>query len=157
MSEQIPDYDHLWKDVITELFEEFLLFFSPELYEQVNFTIPPEFLEQELQKITVDSHSPKRIADKLVKLRLKNGKEQWVYVHIEVQGDYKKDFPKRMFQSFYRILDKFDQNIYAIALFTGQTSKQLNKFHYEFFGTELTYHYNTYTIASQSESSLRES
>ncbi|WP_144463667.1 hypothetical protein [Siminovitchia fortis] len=44
-------YDQLWKDVITELFDEFLLFFSPELFELVDFAIPPQFLEQELQTI----------------------------------------------------------------------------------------------------------
>lgn len=105
MIHQNPKYDQLWKDVITELFEEFLLFFSPDLYEQVDFTSPPQFLEQELQTILVDSESNNRIADKLVKLQMKSGKEQWIYVHIEVQGSYNKNFPKRMFQSFYRIMD----------------------------------------------------
>lgn len=38
-----PDYDQLWKDVIAELFEEFLLFFAPELYEQVDFGTPHRF------------------------------------------------------------------------------------------------------------------
>jgi predicted transposase/invertase (TIGR01784 family) len=150
--------DQLWKDVITDLFEEFLLFFSPNLYEQVDFTSPPIFLEQELQTILPESAGNKRVADKLVKLQLKNGKEQWVFVHIEVQGGYKKNFPKRMFQSFYRIMDMYDQHVYALALFTDEDSKyNLNQLHYEFLGTELTYSYNTYRIASQSESSLLQS
>ncbi|WP_144463705.1 hypothetical protein [Siminovitchia fortis] len=81
-----------------------------------------------------------------------------MYVHIEVQGDYKKIFPKRMFQSFYRIMDLYDQRIYALALFTGEDAKyNANLFHYEFLGTELTYNYNTYRIASQSETTLLES
>ncbi|WP_338452444.1 NAD(P)H-dependent oxidoreductase [Niallia oryzisoli] len=84
MSDAYPDYDHLWKDIITDLFEEFLLFFSPELYEQVDFTIPPEFLEQKLHTIIPESLSNKRFSDKLVILKLKNGDEQWVYVHVEV-------------------------------------------------------------------------
>jgi predicted transposase/invertase (TIGR01784 family) len=155
LNAQSQNYDLLWKDVITDLFEEFLLFFSPELYEQVDFTSPPEFLEQELQTIIPESESNHRIADKLVKLQLKNGEEQWVYVHIEVQGDYKKIFPKRMFQSFYRIMDLFDEKIHALALFTGESSKyNLNEFHYQFFGTELSYHYNTYHISSQPETPL---
>jgi hypothetical protein len=32
---QKPKYDQLWKDVITDLLEEFLLFVSPDLYEYV--------------------------------------------------------------------------------------------------------------------------
>ncbi|MCH1626428.1 hypothetical protein [Fredinandcohnia quinoae] len=158
MTKKSPNYDLLWKDVITELFEEFLLFFSPELYEKVNFCTPPQFLEQELLTIHTKSKSKKRIADKLVKIQLKNGKEQWVYVHIEVQGDYQKNFPKRMFQSFYRILEKYNQKVFSLALFTGETSKyNLDHFNYEFYGTELAFKYNTYRIATQTESTLLKS
>lgn len=158
MSSSYPDYDQLWKDVITELFEEFLLFFAPALYENIDFNTPPEFLEQELHTIIPESSSKKRYADKLVKLRLKNGKEQWIFVHVEVQGDHDKHFPKRMFQYFYRVLDLYDHQIYALAIFTTNISKdKLNSYHYDFFGTKLNYHYNTYRIASQSESSLLES
>jgi hypothetical protein len=158
LNPKVLEYDHLWKDVITDLFEEFLLFFSPDLYEQVDFTSPPQFLEQELQTILPESESNNRVADKLVKLHLKNGEEQLVFIRIEVQGGFKKIFPKRMFQSFYRIMDLYDQQIYALALFTDESSTyNQSQYHYEFFGTEITYHYNTYRIASQSESSLLQS
>ncbi len=150
-----PDYDHSWKDVITDLFEEFLLFFSPELYELVDFTIPPAFLEQELHTFIPESYSNNRVSDKLVKLKLKNGNEQWVYVHVEIQGVHKKDFPKRLLQSFYRILDQFDQHVYVLAIFTSNiSSNKLNSFHYDFFGSKVNYYYTTYRIASQSESEL---
>ncbi|KEF40311.1 hypothetical protein M670_00337 [Schinkia azotoformans MEV2011] len=153
-----PDYDQLWKDVITELFEEFLLFFAPDLYEHVDFTTSPQFLEQELLKIIPDSDSNKRVADKLVKLLLKSGQEQWVYVHIEIQGNNDLLFPKRMFQSFYRIMDYYDRQVYALALFTDKVPcHKLNKYQYNFFGTKLTYNYNTYHIASQSETDLLQS
>ena len=33
-------------------------------------------------------------------------------------------------------------------------SKKLNSYHYDFFGTQVNYYYNTYRIASQSESAL---
>ncbi len=158
LNEKIPDYDQLWKAVITELFEEFLLFFAPDLYEQVNFETPPQFLEQELLMIIPDSDSNKRVADKLIKLLLKSGEEQWVYVHIEVQGNNDPIFPKRMFQSFYRIMDLYDQRIYALALFTDNVPiSKLEKYQYEFHGTKLTYIYNTYHIASQSETALLQS
>ena len=31
------DQDGLWKKIITELFEEFMLFFLPDLYEKIDF------------------------------------------------------------------------------------------------------------------------
>ncbi|MBM7662823.1 putative transposase/invertase (TIGR01784 family) [Bacillus mesophilus] len=153
-----PDYDYLWKDVVTSLFEEFLLFFSPDLYERVDFSVQPEFLEQELLTILPESSSNKRTSDKLVKLRLKNGNEQWVYVHIEVQGDYKKEFPKRMFQSFYRVMDFYEKPVYAMALFTDErASYNKDQYSYEFLETKVTYSYKTYRIASQTETTLLQS
>lgn len=44
----VVDQDGLWKKVIGELFEDFLLFFSPALHAQVDFSIEAEFLRQEL-------------------------------------------------------------------------------------------------------------
>ena len=74
---------------------------------------------------------------------------------MEIQGNHKKEFPQRMFQSFYRILDEYHQHVYALAIFTSNiSSKKLNSYHYDFFGTKVDYYYNTYRIASQSESEL---
>lgn len=42
------DYDGLWKKLIFELFEEFLLFFMHDLYEDIDFAKEPDFLQQEL-------------------------------------------------------------------------------------------------------------
>ncbi|WP_062105143.1 RpnC/YadD family protein [Bacillus niameyensis] len=158
MAHQVPKYDQLWKEVITELFEDFLLFFAPDLYEEIDFSNPPEFLEQELKTIFPEADSNDRVADKLVRVQLNGGEKQLVYIHIEIQGGYKKIFPKRMFQSFYRILDYYDQKVYALALQTGERAKyNQDRFHYEFFGTELTYRYNSYEIAIQDESTLLQS
>ncbi|WP_449354504.1 hypothetical protein ACUL41_15745 [Virgibacillus natechei] len=35
-----PDEDGLWKKLIADLFEEFMLFFAPDLYEEIDFSIP---------------------------------------------------------------------------------------------------------------------
>jgi hypothetical protein len=38
-----------------------------------------------------------------LKFYLKDGKEQWILIHLEVQGKKEEDFPKRMFTYGYRI------------------------------------------------------
>lgn len=154
----MPDYDRLWKEIITELFEEFLLFFAPDLYEVVDFSQPPRSREQELYKLSPSSKTKNRRADKLIGLKLKNGKEQWILVHIEVQGDREPDFQMRMFQYFYRALDKFNQKLYAIALFTDDSPTfKPNTYNYHFFGTELVYKYHIYKILEQNENELLQS
>ncbi|SDI86251.1 hypothetical protein [Natribacillus halophilus] len=127
------DHDGLWKKVITDLFEPFMLFFAPDLYEQLDWSKQPDSLEQELQ----------------------DGKEQWILVHVEVQRDKEDDFAERMFQYFYRIFDKYNQKIYAIALLTdADRSFHPTSYDYHFHGTNLTYAYNTYKIWHEDEETL---
>lgn len=47
-----PDYDGLWKRIIDDFFKEFMQFFAPDLYEEIDFTKTPIPLRQEYyQKI----------------------------------------------------------------------------------------------------------
>lgn len=39
-----PDFDGLWKKLIGSLFKEFMAFFAPDLYEEIDFTKRPESL-----------------------------------------------------------------------------------------------------------------
>ena len=48
------DYDNLFKTVLQRYFWEALKIFLPALYEATDKTVAPEFLEQEMQKVTFD-------------------------------------------------------------------------------------------------------
>ena len=109
MTELKIDFDGNWKEIITEFFEQFVAFFMPDLYAEVNFSRPVEFLEQELlQVLEAIGADTKKVTDKLVKVWLKDGTEKWVLVHIEVQSYFEKLFPKRMFQMFTLIFNRLD-------------------------------------------------
>ena len=43
--------DELWKAVVEDMFEEFVEYFMPELYKEIDFTKKYDFLEQELQRL----------------------------------------------------------------------------------------------------------
>ncbi|MEG0470966.1 MAG: hypothetical protein RR588_01395 [Solibacillus sp.] len=79
--------DDLWKKVIADLFEDFLLFFLPEFHAEVDFSKPIDFLQQELFKEIIEERKGRKMADQIAKVQLKNGEEQWVLVHTEVQTD----------------------------------------------------------------------
>ncbi|WP_249869236.1 hypothetical protein, partial [Oceanobacillus saliphilus] len=152
------DQDGLWKKLIGELFEEFMQFFAPELYEEIDFTRAPEFLQQELFQDVINERKGRVNADQIVKVFMKSGQERWILVHVEVQGIAGKDFSKRMFRYFYRIYDKFNKEIYAIALITDtEYSSQHNEFNLSFFGTELTYAYNMYKFHGKDIEELEQS
>ncbi len=86
---------------------------------------------------------------------MKDGKEEWILVHIEVQGYKDVHFPERMFTYYYRIFDKYNKPITAFALFTDDSFKFYpDKFEQSFLGTTIRYEYNTYRIVEQNEEEL---
>ena len=66
--------DDLWKKVIADLFEDFLLFFLPEFHKEVDFSKSVEFLQQELFKEIIKDRKGRKMADQIAKVHLKNGK-----------------------------------------------------------------------------------
>ena len=80
--------DALWKGLIEDLFDDFLRFYFPESVNLFDFNRKFEFLDKELEQLfpqQQDDFSPKYV-DKLVKVFTKKGKEEWILIHIEVQG-----------------------------------------------------------------------
>src|ERR1700733_4710174 len=111
--------DLLWKATLEDLFDDFLRFFYPDADELFDLSRGFEYLDKELDQLfppEADLYEPRYI-DKLVKVFTKAGDEEWILIHIEVQSYTDKDFAKRMFQYYYRILDKYDKPITAFAIF----------------------------------------
>ncbi|MBC7473089.1 MAG: hypothetical protein H7263_02265 [Candidatus Sericytochromatia bacterium] len=68
--------DEKWKNLISKFLKEFLSFFMPELYKQIDFDKGYEFLDGELNRIKIKSKSKNRRTDKLVKVYLRDGTEK---------------------------------------------------------------------------------
>ncbi len=152
------DHDGLWKKVVENLIEDFMAFFFPDLYPQIDFKKGVDFLDQELLKLFPESESKKRYVDKLIKFHLKNGTEEWILIHVEIQGYTDDDFAKRMFVYWYRIFDKFDKKITALAVLTDDNkSFKPDRFKYEFFKTKLTYTFRLFKVINQKEKKLEQS
>jgi hypothetical protein len=152
--------DILWKSILEDTFEDFLLFFFPASRELFNLERGFEYLDKELEQLfTVDDckHEVKFV-DKLVKVFLRDGNEEWILVHVEVQGYADKTFSERMFTYYYRIWDNYKRRITAFAILTDENTTFLpSTFEQDFLGTQLIFRFNTYKILDQSEASLLES
>jgi hypothetical protein len=153
--------DYLWKGILEDVFDDFLRFMHPEADEIFDFERGITFLDKELEQLfpneEVDEFSMK-IVDKLAKVYTREGNEEWVLIHCEVQSKYSPDFPRRMFTYSYRILDKYNKRISAYAILTENNTKpRPDYFKLEFLDTKLVYHYKTYKIMQQSETELLES
>jgi hypothetical protein len=101
------DNDILWKGILEEVFDDLLRFIFPNAEEVFDFGRGFEFLDKELAQMYPEpgKKSATRFVDKLVKVFLKDGKEQWLLVHIEVQGPTgrRSQFAERMFRYFYYV------------------------------------------------------
>ena len=96
MKEKSDDYDSPWKRILEKYFQEFMIFFFPRIAEGIDWSKGYTFLDKELQQIVLDAELGKRLADKLVQLHRKDGSDAWVLAHVEVQGQKKSGFEKRM-------------------------------------------------------------
>lgn len=119
--------DSLWKAILEDLFGDFLRFFFSNADELFDMERGFVFLDKELEQIfpsNQDEFAP-RYVDKLVQVFTREGTEQWILVHIEVQGSSDSDFGQRMFQYFYRIYDRgggpqVSTSHYFFCYFDGQ-------------------------------------
>ncbi|MCU0427268.1 MAG: hypothetical protein MUF71_16765 [Candidatus Kapabacteria bacterium] len=78
------DFDTPWKEALNIYFREFMEFFFAEIATAIDWNAGYEFLDKELQQVVRDAELGKRIADKLVSVRLFNGEETWVLIHLEI-------------------------------------------------------------------------
>ena len=93
----MTDFDSPWKEILEVYFEPFMALFFSEACRQIDWERGHEFLDKELRQITRDAEMGRRTADKLVKVWLRDGRETWIFVHIEVQAQVDPDFEERMF------------------------------------------------------------
>jgi len=134
------EYDSPWKDIIEHFFEDFMIFFFPKVHEEIDWTVKPEFLEQELQKVMRDAVTKTRRVDKLVKVKLKSGHEILLYIHIEVQSQRDTAFEERMFIYHYRLYDRYGPQVTSLAILGDDVEVwRPRSFHYETLGSELSF------------------
>ncbi|HBD92707.1 MAG: hypothetical protein A2355_18530 [Spirochaetes bacterium RIFOXYB1_FULL_32_8] len=112
----LNDYDSAWKDVIEGIFPDFIKFFYPDAFTDIDWSKGFKFLNKELSKIEKDHETGNKRVDELVEVYLLDGNTEWVYIHIEVQGYNDKNFMKRMYTYNYRIYDKYDKEVVSFAI-----------------------------------------
>ena len=151
--------DPLWKSIIEETSVHFLAYFYPDAMKLIDFDREIIYLDKEFSQLfpSEEGKQATRYVDKLLKVFLRNGSEQYFLIHIEIQSNKGKgDLAKRMFQYFYRILDKYDVPITALAILADpQAAYRPTVYVHEFLGTRLSYRFNHYKILDQQENSLR--
>jgi hypothetical protein len=82
------DHDSAWKEVVELYFPQMLALLAPDLHALIDWSGPVVFLDKELQAV-LRAGTPaqdRRHADKLARVRLLDGENALLLVHVEIQG-----------------------------------------------------------------------
>ena len=112
----MADFDSPWKEALDFFFEAFLELFFSQAYAEIDWTRGWQSLDKELQQVAIEAEIGRRYVDKLVKVWLKTGEEQWVLIHVEVQMSEDSSFTWRMYVYNYRVFDKYNKEVASFAV-----------------------------------------
>jgi hypothetical protein len=134
------DYDSSWKAVLERYFPQFLEFFFPQIYAEIDWERGWEFLDKELQQVVRDADLGKRLVDKLVKVWRKDGTETFVLIHLEVQGQVDLRFAERMFEYHYRLHDRYHLPVVNLAVLADErTNWRPTHLEYSLWGCQVSF------------------
>jgi hypothetical protein len=114
------DYDSPWKEVLNEYFEAFLAFFFPEIHRDIDWSRGYRPLDKEFQQLVREGEQGRRIADMLVQVWLKDGTEEWILIHVEVQGRAERNFGERILDYNYRIFARYGRPVVSLVILADE-------------------------------------
>jgi predicted transposase YdaD len=116
----VVDYDGAWKELLEVYFQPFLEFCFPDAASKVDWTRPVVFLDNELQEVVRDAELGKLRADRLVRVHGLDGKEEWLLIHVEIQGQPDPRLPRRMYDYYHRIADRYARPVVSMVVLADE-------------------------------------
>ena len=151
--ESAYDFDGIWKDFVHDFWQIILRDCIPDLYDDADLEREAEFLDKEMHEISqqLDGESnavsnSKWYVDNLLKIYLKDGREEWVLLHIEIQGRGGEMISLRMFRYSCMIFLRYGRQPVALVILTAKRPKREGEpgvYRSAMFGTKTEYSYNT--------------
>ncbi len=145
------DFDGIWKEVLQSWLPECMALFWPRIHALIDWSTPPTFLHQELQRLHKIMKRGAKRTDLLAQVNLKTGARALLLLHIEIEaGHIDISFNKRMFD--YRILlcaKHPDQAILSCAILLDRKKGQNTEIYvHGGFGDTLTFEFPVVNLAS---------
>jgi predicted transposase/invertase (TIGR01784 family) len=160
-AEETPRFDHdgLWKDFIKGFFYLLLKRTLPELYEASDREKEPTPLDKEFRDVLNTSdptiHTSPHFADYVMKVPLKDGGEEWVLLHIEVQGRQGGNLAERINHYRCLIYAHYRREPVALAIVTDRRPPgEPSYYSHSRFGTEIIYRYSNLVLSELDDDEL---
>jgi hypothetical protein len=110
------DWDGAWKEAIQQFLPAFLQLLFPDVHAVIDWTQEPVFLEQELRHVTRRAKRGKGAVDKLARVRLLDGRQTTLLIHIEFQHQLDLDLPARLYTYNIRIYSLLQEPVITLAV-----------------------------------------
>lgn len=131
-------YDLPWKAALTHAFRAFMEFFFSELCTQIDWSKRPRFRDKELASVVLGDAPNSMVADKLVEVSLRDGRVQWVLIHVEIQAQRDTLLARRVFDYNYRIFQQYKQPVASLVLLADEDPNwRPSAFHNQLLGTKM--------------------
>ncbi len=138
----MSEYDSPWKEALEEYFHAFMLFLYSRIANEIDWSRGFQWLDKELQQIAPQSETGRRTVDKLAKLWRKDGQEEWVLVHVEVQSQEDPDFATRMYVYNYRLFDRYHRQVASLAVLADKDPNwRPDRFGYSLWGSTVQFQF----------------
>jgi hypothetical protein len=112
-----PDqFDSPWKEALEVYLHSILELCFPRVSQEIDWDVPVVFLDKELQALVRDAVLGEQRVDKLVRVSLRGGGEEWILVHVEVQNQPDARLPLRVYQYHHRVRDRYDQRVLTLVI-----------------------------------------
>ncbi len=123
------DHDSPWKEALEIFFPQAIELLAPDLYATIDRSVAPQFLDKELQAIGIPdgAHGEGRLhADKLVRVRHRDGADAWILIHAEVQdGAVGTQAIAQVTHRMYRYRTRIEDRHDGLSARTGQAPPAL--------------------------------
>ena len=138
------DYDGAWKEALHLYLEEFMEVLFSAVHRMVDWSAPIEFLDNELRTVARKAKLGKRHADVMAKVTLKSGRQQLLYLHVEIQSAADDEFGRRMIVYNFRLGEFLGEDVLSVAILAdGRKDWRPDRFERELFGSRLVFEFPT--------------
>jgi predicted transposase YdaD len=149
------DQDSPWKELIRLFFPQLIEMIHPELHGLIDWQRGYEFLDAELQRIARQSRTGRQTVDKLVRVYFRDGTEQWILIHIEVQSRPDRLFPERTYTYDAALWLYYRRPIVTIAILADKNPHwRPTKYERSLAGCRLEFEFYTVKLLEWDEAEL---
>jgi hypothetical protein len=134
------DFDSPWKLALEVFFRSLMELCFPVIAEAIDWKRGWTFMDTELQAILRDAATGRQHVDKLIKVYLHDGQEQWILLHIEIQHRREHRFERRTFRYNQRLSDAHDRPVVTAVILADQDRNwRPNRYESELLGCRILF------------------